>query len=164
MEGKLNAGDAKCPFFCAHTKNAVICEGLIPDSHVCTTFSGRENASSMKRSAACGMKTANSTGRSPNGTGRKRKRNEREGNMPKTIPQNEIAGGQDEKKRIAEERYIGGDVSLKALAAELGLSASTLGKWKKTGEWDKKKGEVEQRAMKKPPPTRSTKRPGSCAA
>ena len=69
--------------------------------------------------------------------------------MPNRIPQNEIAGGQDEKKRIAEERYIGGDVSLKALAAELGLSASTLGKWKKTGEWDKKKGEVEQRAMKK---------------
>ena len=69
--------------------------------------------------------------------------------MHKTIPQNEIAGGQDEKKRIAEERYISGDVSLKALAAELGLSASTLGKWKKTGEWDKKKGEVEQRAMKK---------------
>ena len=69
--------------------------------------------------------------------------------MPKTIPQNEIAVGQDEKKRIAEERYIGGDVSLKALAAELGLSASTLGKWKKSGEWDKKKGEVEQRAMKK---------------
>lgn len=69
--------------------------------------------------------------------------------MHKTMPKNETAGGQDEKKRIAEERYIGGDVSLKALADELGLSASTLGKWKKAGEWDKKKGEVEQRAMKK---------------
>jgi len=69
--------------------------------------------------------------------------------MHKTIPQNELAGRQDEKKRIAEEKYIGGDVSLKALASELGLSASTLGKWKKAGEWDKKKGEVEQRAMKK---------------
>lgn len=69
--------------------------------------------------------------------------------MHKTIPQNELAGRQDEKKRIAEEKYIGGDVSLKTLASELGLSASTLGKWKKAGEWDKKKGEVEQRAMKK---------------
>ncbi len=46
--------------------------------------------------------------------------------MGKTIPKKENAGGQDEKKRIAEERYIGGDVSLKALAADLGLSASTL--------------------------------------
>ena len=69
--------------------------------------------------------------------------------MGKTIPKREIAGGQDEKKRIAEEMYIGGDVSLKALASELGISASTLGKWKKAGEWEKKKGEVEQRAMKK---------------
>ncbi len=69
--------------------------------------------------------------------------------MGKTIPKNEGAGGQDEKRRIAEERYIGGNVSLKALASELGLSASTLGKWKKAGEWEKKKGEVEQRAIKK---------------
>ena len=69
--------------------------------------------------------------------------------MGKTIPKRETARGQDEKKRIAEERYIGGDVSLKALAAKMGVSASTLGKWKKAGEWDKKKGEVEQRAIKK---------------
>ena len=69
--------------------------------------------------------------------------------MRKKIPINENAGGQDEKKRIAEERYIGGDISLRALAAELGISASTLGKWKKAGEWEKKRGEVQQRAMKK---------------
>ncbi len=69
--------------------------------------------------------------------------------MRKTIPKNETAGTQDEKKRIAEEKYIGGDVSLKALAAELSVSASTLGKWKKAGEWEKKRGEVQQRAMKK---------------
>ena len=58
-------------------------------------------------------------------------------------------GTQNEKKRIAGERYIGGDVSLKDLAAELGLSTSTLGKWKKAGEWEKKRGEVRQRAIKK---------------
>ena len=69
--------------------------------------------------------------------------------MGKTIPKREAAGGQEEKKRIAEERYIGGDVSLKALASDLGLSASTLGKWKKAGEWEKKRGEVQQRAIKK---------------
>ena len=69
--------------------------------------------------------------------------------MRKKIPINEKTGTQDEKKRIAEERYISGDVSLRTLAAELGLSASTLGKWKKAGEWEKKRGEVQQRAMKK---------------
>lgn len=69
--------------------------------------------------------------------------------MRKKIPINEKTGTQDEKKRIAEERYIGGDVSLRTLAAELCLSASTLGKWKKAGEWEKKRGEVQQRAMKK---------------
>ena len=69
--------------------------------------------------------------------------------MRKTIPKNETVGTQEEKKRIAEEKYIGGDVSLKALAAELRVSASTLGKWKKAGEWEKKRGEVQQRAMKK---------------
>lgn len=69
--------------------------------------------------------------------------------MRKTIPKNETVGTQEEKKRIAEEKYIGGDVSLKALAAKMGVSASTLGKWKKAGEWEKKRGEVQQRAMKK---------------
>ena len=42
MEGKLNAGDAKCPFFCAHTMRTVICEGLIPDSRDSLIFAGRE--------------------------------------------------------------------------------------------------------------------------
>ena len=42
MEGKLNAGDAQCPFFCAHTSHTVICEGVIPDSRACLTFSGKE--------------------------------------------------------------------------------------------------------------------------
>ncbi len=69
--------------------------------------------------------------------------------MRKTIPKNENAGTQDERKRIAQERYIGGDVSLKDLAADLGLSASTLGKWKKAGGWDDKRAEVRKQAMKK---------------
>lgn len=69
--------------------------------------------------------------------------------MRKTEPLVEKAKGQDEKKRLAEEKFIGGDVSLRALAAELGMSASTLWKWKKAGEWEKKRDEVRQRAMKK---------------
>ncbi len=69
--------------------------------------------------------------------------------MRKTVPNGDVAGTQDEKKRFAEGRYIRGDISLKALAAEMGLSASTLGKWKKAGEWEKKRDQVQQRAMKK---------------
>ena len=69
--------------------------------------------------------------------------------MGKTKPFIGNSGGQDEKKRIAEEKYIGGDISLRALASELGMNASTLGKWKKAGEWEKKRDEVRQRAMKK---------------
>ncbi len=69
--------------------------------------------------------------------------------MRKTIPKQKNTSGLDEKKRIAGERYIGGDLSLKDLAAEVGVSASTLGKWKKEGDWDQKRAEVRQRAMKK---------------
>ncbi len=69
--------------------------------------------------------------------------------MRRTNPKNENAGTQDERKRTAQERYIGGDVSLKDLAAELGLSVSTLGKWKKAGEWDEKRAEIRKQAMKK---------------
>ncbi len=69
--------------------------------------------------------------------------------MGKTEPFIGNARGQDEKKRIAEERFISGDVSLRALAAELGVSVSTVGKWKKAGGWEKKRDEVRQRAMKK---------------
>ncbi len=43
--------------------------------------------------------------------------------MQRNNPKKETAGGQDERKRTASERYIGGDVSLKALAAQPGLSA-----------------------------------------
>lgn len=38
MKGKLNDRDAKCPFFCAHTKDSIICESMIPDSHVRISF------------------------------------------------------------------------------------------------------------------------------
>ena len=38
MKGKLNDRDALCPFFCAHTKLSVICEGVVPDSSVKMNF------------------------------------------------------------------------------------------------------------------------------
>ena len=40
MRGKLNDRDAKCPFFCAHTKDTIVCEGVIPDSHATLRFEG----------------------------------------------------------------------------------------------------------------------------
>lgn len=38
MKGKLNDRDAKCPFFCAHTQESVICESPIPDSRMKINF------------------------------------------------------------------------------------------------------------------------------
>ena len=38
MKGKMNDRDAKCPFFCAHTKDSVYCESLIPDSRIKLNF------------------------------------------------------------------------------------------------------------------------------
>ena len=31
-KGKLNGRDAKCPFFHAHGKDFIICEGVVPDT------------------------------------------------------------------------------------------------------------------------------------
>lgn len=42
MKGKLNDRDAKCPFFCAHTKDSILCEGLIPDSRIKINFDGAD--------------------------------------------------------------------------------------------------------------------------
>ena len=33
-----NSSDAQCPFFRAHTKESVICEGVIPDSQSVVRF------------------------------------------------------------------------------------------------------------------------------
>ena len=38
MRGRMNDRDAKCPFFCGHTKESVLCEGLIPDSRIKINF------------------------------------------------------------------------------------------------------------------------------
>lgn len=69
--------------------------------------------------------------------------------MENTGMQGRVSPGPEEKKRLAEERYIGGEMSIWALAKEMGLSASTLGKWKKAGDWEKKRAQVRRRAEKK---------------
>ncbi|MBQ7655128.1 MAG: hypothetical protein IJI53_02580 [Clostridia bacterium] len=38
MRGKLNDRDAKCPFFAFHTREAIACESLIPDTKAKITF------------------------------------------------------------------------------------------------------------------------------
>ncbi len=38
MKGKLNDRDARCPFFCAHTRESVVCESVIPDSRARISF------------------------------------------------------------------------------------------------------------------------------
>ena len=42
VRGRLNDRDAKCPFFCAHTRQAVICEDLIPGSRAKHNFASTQ--------------------------------------------------------------------------------------------------------------------------
>lgn len=41
--GKLNDRDAKCPFFASHTRDAITCEGLLPDTHETLHFLRRQD-------------------------------------------------------------------------------------------------------------------------
>lgn len=49
----------------------------------------------------------------------------------------------------AESRYIGSDVTLRALAEEAGVPFKTLSRWCKAGEWVKKREKINRRALKK---------------
>lgn len=39
IRGKKCDRDAKCPFFCAHLKQQIICEGILPESRLWNNFS-----------------------------------------------------------------------------------------------------------------------------
>ena len=54
MKGKLNDKDARCPFFCAHTKNSVICEGVIPDSSARLNFDSAKAKNIQYEVFCCG--------------------------------------------------------------------------------------------------------------
>ena len=56
---------------------------------------------------------------------------------------------EDEKRAQAEERYVCGDATLKALAAEARVSYGTMRKWCKAGNWAKKRQSVRDKALKK---------------
>ena len=58
MNGKLNDRDAKCPFFCAHTRDTVVCEGVIPDSRASLRFEGK-NGKQIQYAVFCCFKYQN---------------------------------------------------------------------------------------------------------
>ena len=58
MKGKLNDRDAKCPFFCSHTRDSVVCEDLIPDSRATLHFDGK-NGKKIQYAVFCCWKYEN---------------------------------------------------------------------------------------------------------
>ena len=55
----------------------------------------------------------------------------------------------NEKKKLAEERYLSEDITLKALAEEMNVKYQTMRGWCRTGEWGKKRQSVQRKAIKK---------------
>lgn len=51
--GKLNDRDAKCPFFCAHLRQSIICESPIPDSRVKINFASVDGKDKQYRIFCC---------------------------------------------------------------------------------------------------------------
>lgn len=55
-----------------------------------------------------------------------------------------------EGKRLeAEQRYVAGDMPLRELAKEMGVSAAAVYGWSKAGKWPEKRKKVQNRALKK---------------
>ena len=54
-----------------------------------------------------------------------------------------------DRRLEAEQRYIGGGMSLRALAEETGIPPKTLMRWSREGDWVKKREKVQARAAKK---------------
>lgn len=61
----------------------------------------------------------------------------------------EAARVEADRRLEAEQRYIGGGMSLRALAEETGIPAKTLMRWSREGDWVKKREKVQARAAKK---------------
>jgi len=54
-----------------------------------------------------------------------------------------------EQRARAEQMYISGAQTLRELAAETGVSVSTLSRWCKAGGWVKKRARVQKKALRK---------------
>ena len=53
MKGKLSDRDAKCPFFCAHLHQAIVCESPIPESRLKINFSSVRTKDTQYRVFCC---------------------------------------------------------------------------------------------------------------
>ena len=56
--------------------------------------------------------------------------------------------GNDQRK-LAEERYLSEEITLKALAEEMNVKYQTMRGWCRAGEWGEKRENVQRRAIKK---------------
>ena len=56
---------------------------------------------------------------------------------------------EDERKAKAEERFLSGGLSLRALAEEIEVSYGTVRRWSKEGEWMKKRTSGQRKTAKK---------------
>lgn len=52
-------------------------------------------------------------------------------------------------RKAAEQKYITGDMTLRALAQEIQTPFSTISRWSKEGKWVKKRARIAKRAMEK---------------
>lgn len=52
-------------------------------------------------------------------------------------------------RKAAEQKYITGDMTLRALAQEIQIPFSTVSRWSKEGKWVKKRARIARRAMEK---------------
>lgn len=54
MKGKLCDRDARCPFFCAHMRQAIICESPIPGSRLKINFGTTQDKDTQYTIFCCG--------------------------------------------------------------------------------------------------------------
>ena len=55
----------------------------------------------------------------------------------------------DGRQTEAEQKYIAGGMTLRALAEETGIPFSTISRWSKAGSWTKKREKFQKRALRK---------------
>ena len=55
----------------------------------------------------------------------------------------------DARRMEAEEKYVAGEMTLRDLAKETGISLSALGKWSRERKWGKKRQKFREKALKK---------------
>lgn len=75
-----------------------------------------------------------------------------------------MAVAKDKERIEAEEKYVTGHMSLRALAEEMDIARSAMGRWSKDGKWPEKRKAFNRRALKKAVTKASDKRAKELAA